>query len=72
MDTAYFNYSDFIDTLPSLYAKEGTVEPLKEEPLKEDPPIKGQCIIHLSTMDKTKYPNFIPHINIIYNAIGTS
>ena len=36
------------------------------EPLKEDPPIKGQCIIYLSTMDKTKSPNFIPPpINIM-------
>ena len=35
------------------------------EPLTEDPPIKGRCIIYLSTMDKTKSPNFIPHINIM-------
>ena len=35
------------------------------EPLKEDPPIKGQCIIYLSTMDKTKSPNFIPATNIM-------
>ena len=26
------------------------------EPLKEDPPIKGQCILYLSTIDKTKSP----------------
>ena len=24
------------------------------------PPIKGQCIVYLSTMDKIKSPNFIP------------
>ena len=30
------------------------------EPLKGDPPIKGQCIVYLSTMDKTRSPNFIP------------
>ena len=36
------------------------------EPLKEDPPIKGQCIVYLSTMDKTKSPNFIPPINIMW------
>ena len=35
------------------------------EPLKEDPPIMGQCIIYLSTLDKTKSPNFIPPINIM-------
>ena len=35
------------------------------EHVKEDTPIKGQCIIYLSTMDKTKSPNFIPPINII-------
>ena len=35
------------------------------EPLKEDPPRKGHCIIYLSTMDKTKSPNFISPINIM-------
>ena len=35
------------------------------EPLKEDPPRKGHCINYLSTMDKTKSPNFIPPINIM-------
>ena len=35
------------------------------EPLKKDPPRKGHCIKYLSTMDKTKSPNFISPINIM-------
>ena len=35
------------------------------EPLKEDPPIKGHCIKYVSTMDKTRSPNFIPPISIM-------
>ena len=31
----------------------------------KDTPNKGHCIKYLSTMDKTKSPNFIPPINIM-------
>ena len=33
--------------------------------LLTDTPRKGHCIKYLSTMDKTKSPNFIPHMNIM-------
>ena len=55
-------YMDFKMNLKVVYS---TVEPLKEEP-----PIKGHCIKYLSTMDKTKSPNFIFPIN--FNTIRTS
>ena len=35
------------------------------ESLLMDTPRKGHCIKYLSTMDKTKSPNFIPPINIM-------
>ena len=35
------------------------------ESLIKDTPNKGHCIKYLSTMDKTKSPNFIPPISIM-------
>ena len=35
------------------------------ESLLTDTPNKGHCIKYLSTMDKTKSPNFNPPINIM-------
>ena len=35
------------------------------ESLLTDTPNKGHCIKYLSTMDKTKFPNFNPPINIM-------
>ena len=40
------------------------------ESVLTDTPRKGHCIKYLSTMDKTKSPNFIPPINIMLCILG--
>ena len=39
--------------------------PITVESLLTDTPNKGHCIKYLSTMDKTKFPNFNSPINIM-------
>ena len=53
---------DFASMFSSLLlpGQHGPLLTTTVEPLKEDPPIKRQCILYLSTMDKIKSPNFIP------------
>ena len=55
--------------LKFLYPQAVTIHDQKTsntvESLLTDTPRKGHCIKYLSTMDKTKFPNVIPPINIM-------